>query len=260
MRCADVQTHLPDHLARSLPAATAEAVAAHLRTCEACAAEFEAAEDTWNRLEVIRSPRADSAAMRTRFDAALDEYQHGSAAPRRPRGWLARHGVQLAAAAAVLMVGVLIGRGLTPDPAPDPQIGEMRAELREMREMVTLSLLQQQSASERLKGITWTRQIDAPGNDVTAALLDALTHDPNVNVRLASIDALRRFAERDAVRRGAIDALAQQTSPFVQIALIDFVLEVTGREAADALRRLSMDPMVDEAVRARAARGLERLG
>jgi hypothetical protein len=166
----------------------------------------------------------------------------------------------LAAASAVLMVGVLIGRGLTPDPAPDPQIGEMRAELREMREMVTLSLLQQQSASERLKGITWTRQIDAPGNDVTAALLDALTHDPNVNVRLASIDALRRFAERDAVRRGAIDALAQQTSPFVQIALIDFVLEVTGREAADALRRLSMDPMVDEAVRARAARGLERLG
>lgn len=260
MRCEDVQTHLPDHLARSLTPAIAADVAAHLRTCEACAAELEAAEDTWNRLGVIPGPRANSAAMRARFDAALNEYQHGAGAPLRSRGRWARYGLQFAAAAALLILGVLIGRQTTPAPEQDPQIGEMRTELREMREMVTLSLLQQQSASERLKGVTWTRQIDAPGNDVTAALLDALMHDPNVNVRLASIDALRRFAERDAVRRGAIDALARQTSPFVQIALIDFVLEVNGREAADALRRLSMDPMVDEAVRARAARGLEQLG
>ena len=129
-----------------------------------------------------------------------------------------------------------------------------------MRQMVTLSLLQQQSASERLKGVSFTARIDQPGGEVTLALLDALMHDPNVNVRLATIDALRRFAARDNVRRGMIDALTRQTSPLVQIALIDFVVETNGREAADTLRRLSNDPMFDQAVRGRATQALQQIG
>jgi HEAT repeat protein len=129
-----------------------------------------------------------------------------------------------------------------------------------MRERVTLSLLHQQSASERLKGVAWSNQIDQPGDRLTAALLDALMHDPNVNVRIATVDALQRFADREAVRRGALEALAEQTSPIVQIALIDFVVEVNGPEAAETLRRLSMDPTVNEAVQARAAEGLAQLG
>jgi HEAT repeat protein len=81
-----------------------------------------------------------------------------------------------------------------------------------------------------------------------------------VNVRLATIDALKRFAASENVRRGAIEALTRQTSPLVQIALIDFVVETNGRDAAETLRRLSRDPTVDAAVRARAANGLEQVG
>ena len=256
MRCEDVQAHIPDYLNGGLPPATRDAVTAHVRTCAACAAEYEAAEDTWQRLGVVGVPAADSGAMRAHFMAALDEYQHtvGDRA-RRTHHWL-----PYAAAAAMLVVGVAVGRLSVAPPSQEPQIAEMRAELREMRQMVTLSLLQQQSASERLKGVTWTQGIDEPGVEITGALLDALMHDPNVNVRLASIDALRRFADREAVRRGAMEALPRQTSPIVQIALIDFVVDVNGREAADALRRLSMDAMLDEAVRTRATQRLEQLG
>jgi hypothetical protein len=73
--------------------------------------------------------------------------------------------------------------------------------MRQLREMVSLSLMQQQSASDRLKGVSWTGQLDRPSGEVVAALLDALMHDPNVNVRLATIDALERFASREDVRR-----------------------------------------------------------
>jgi HEAT repeat protein len=128
-----------------------------------------------------------------------------------------------------------------------------------MRQMVTLSLMQQQSASERLKGVTWTGQIDQPGSEVVTALLDTLMHDPNVNVRLASVDALRRFAERESVRRGAADALPRQTSPLVQIALIDFLVDVGGRESSTTFRGLSQDPMLDQAVRERAAWALQQV-
>ena len=129
-----------------------------------------------------------------------------------------------------------------------------------MRQMVTLSLLRQQSASDRLTGVSWTDRIDEPGAEVVTALLDALAHDTNVNVRLATVEALRRFAERDTVRRGVVDAFDGQTSPLVQIAVIDFLVEADGPNSANLLTRLSEDPRLDEAVRMRAARGLQRVG
>jgi hypothetical protein len=258
MECEDVQAQLPDHLAGGLSAAAGEQVDEHLRTCAACAAEFEAGEDTWQRLAAIPAPRADSRAMRARFDAALEEYEHGAVLSKR-RAPLRQYGLQFAAAAALVVIGVTIGRETAPPPPPDPQIGEMRTELREMRHMVTLSLLQQSSASDRLKGVTYTSQIEQPNRDIVAALLDRLRYDPNDNVRLATIDALKRFSGDAIVQRGAVDSFAQQTSPFVQIALIDFVVETNYREGAETLRRLSMDSMIDADVRARAAQGLREL-
>jgi hypothetical protein len=260
MECEDIQAHLPDHLAGSLPASQADAVAAHLATCPLCAAEFEELGQTWERLGDLPHHRVDSAGMRARFDAALETHHHGSTRRRLWPNSLTGYGLQFAAAAALLILGIALGRQLTPMPTVDPQIAEMREELRETRQMVTLSLLQQQSASERLKGVSYTSQIDQPGNEVTSALVDALMHDPNDNVRLSAVDALKRFAGHDEVRRGAVAALSRQTSPLVQIALIELVLEVGGSDAAGALRQMSGDPMVDAAVRARAAQGLAQLG
>jgi len=215
-------------------------------------------------LGTIGPHTADSSAMRSRFAASLDGFQGGltthSATRRTSR--LNAYGLQFAAAAAAVVIGVAIGRQTAPAPVttPDSQLTVLRDELREMRQMVTLSLLQQQSASERLKGVSFTNQIDQPDSQVTVALLDTLMHDPNVNVRLATIDALKRLSTRDVVRRGVIDALPRQTSPLVQIALIDFIVEKSGREATDTLRRLSMDDMLDAAVRARARQGLQQIG
>ena len=206
--------------------------------------------------------------MRARFDAAiaehdgrLDERFRLEAQPVAypARGWRARS-LAPASAAAALLVGILVGRQMTRPLLHDPEISALRQEVHDMREKITLSLMQQASASERLKGVTSTERMDQPGSEVVMALLDTLMHDPNVNVRLASVDALKRFAERDVVRRGAIDALPQQTSPLVQIALIDFLVEVNGRDSAGTLRRLSQDLMLDEVVRTRAARGLKQVG
>ena len=78
-------------------------------------------------------------------------------------------------------------------------------------------------------------------------------------MRLASVDALKRFAAQDAVRRGAVTALERQTSPLVQIALIDFVVEAGLPNAGGTLRRLAGNDMVHEAVRARAEQGLRQV-
>lgn len=129
-----------------------------------------------------------------------------------------------------------------------------------MRQMLTLSLLQQRSASERLKGVRWTEQLDEPDTEVVSALLDALAHDSSVNVRLGAVEALQRFGEQESVKRRVVSTLETQTSPLVQIALIDFALEAEGPASSSLLRRLSEDTALHETVRARAARGLQRVG
>lgn len=166
------------------------------------------------------------------------------------------------AAAAVLLLGIGIGRRTAQRvaPAADTQMAAMREELREMRQMMSLSLLQQQSATARLQGVISTRQIEDPRGEVIAALLDTLMYDPNANVRLATVDALKRFMDRDLVRLGTLAALPRQTSPLVQVALIDFVVESSGVDSAEALRRLSEDSTAADAVRTRAAQRLRELG
>jgi hypothetical protein len=223
--------------------------------------ESDELDATWRMLGAIDAPAPNSERMRARLDAVIDAVEH-THVPARP--WVFRtHVLQGLAAAAVLVLGVGIGwlaRSERTRPAETSEIAAMRSEMRDLREMVSLSLMQQQSASERLKGVSWTGQLDRPSGEVVAALLDALLHDPNVNVRLATIDALERFAARDDVRRGTIEAVQRQGSPLVQIALIDFMVKTHERESAPTLRRLAMDPQVNDAVRARAEWGLQQLG
>ncbi len=233
-------------------------------------AEAEALDDTWRMLGAVGAPAPDSERMRARLDALIEAVEQTPAAarPRSIRGRV----LQALAAAATLAVGIGIGwiahagagisGGARPasDSTSASEIAAMRSEMHDLREMISLSLMQQQSASDRIRGVTWTGQLDRPSGEVVSALLDALMHDPNVNVRLSTIDALERFAARDDVRRGTMQAVERQPSPLVQIALIDFMVKTNERESAGILRRLAMDPMVNGAVRARAAWGLQQLG
>jgi hypothetical protein len=264
MECEAARAQLADRLAGALaPEASAE-LDEHLRSCATCAAEAIGVADTWALLGDVPAADADSAAMRARFDRMLNLSTSGQRPVRRllgeGGGWMT-HGLQAAAAVILVALGFLAGRQTVPAPVQDPALGELREELRATRQMVSLSLLQQQSASERLRGITYTSQIDRPGGELVSALIDTLLHDPDVNVRVRTIDALKRFADRTNVRRAAIDALTEPaSSPLVQVALIDFLVEANERDSTPSLRRLADDTMADKAVRARAALGLQQIG
>lgn len=176
-----------------------------------------------------------------------------------------RPAMQMAAALLVAVAGFGAGR-LWPGSSPHTELArsevtELRQELRDMRQMMTLTLLQQQSATERLRGVSWSSQVDRPGSPVLDALLDTLARDPNVNVRLASIEALTQFGQDARIRRGMVDELAtnRQDSPLVQIALIDALVGMKERESVGAMRTLAADQKVNEAVRQRATWGADTL-
>ena len=85
-----------------------------------------------------------------------------------------------------------------------------------MRQLVALSLMQQQSASDRLRGVSWAYRAEPSDREVLGALVTAVNHDANVNVRLAAVDALRRFSASPETGRAALQSLSKQTTPIVK--------------------------------------------
>jgi hypothetical protein len=229
-----------------------------LQGCEACAAIHRGIAST---LAIVGEPSVPE--RDERYGLEVWQRLRHNLPPREPVWgfWWYRPAL-VAAVAMVVVAAFLVGRFSTspvPTPPPSDNLTELRAELRDMRQMLTLSLMQQQSATERLRGVSGSAQIDSPGAEIVRALLDTLMHDSNVNVRLASVDALRRFSMQDVVRKGTVQALEQPEFPLVQIALIDFMVETKEKQAVDALRRLSEDAKANEAVRSRAAWGVQQL-
>jgi hypothetical protein len=236
----------------------------HLQECGPCAATYRDIARTLALVGDLEVPERDD-----RYGLEMwQRIRHDLPPQEQPwfMGLMAWHRFALVGAAALLLVGAFVAGLYWPRPGAASQdalqasnLAEVRGELHQMREMLTLSLMQQQSATERLRGVSGSAQIDQPGNEIIRALLDTLMHDSNVNVRLACVDALRRFSRQDQVRRGTIQALNESAFPLVQIALIDYLVETKDKDAVDALRRLSEDLMANEAVRGRAVWGLQQL-
>jgi HEAT repeat protein len=138
------------------------------------------------------------------------------------------------------------------------EIARLREEVASTRAMVALSLLQQQSATERLRGIDYSGRVSAEP-EIVAALIQAVDHDPSVNVRLAAIDALSKASGDSAVLRSLTASLSRQDSPMVQAALVDYLADAHDRQAVGTLRQLDAQPALDPAVRARTQVALREL-
>ena len=148
-------------------------------------------------------------------------------------------------------VGVFAGLRLAGPKPPSPDFVAMQSELTSMKQLVVLSMLQQQSASARLEGVTWSTREQQLDPQVLSALLHTLRYDASVDVRLAALDALSRHGRQPQVLKGILDSLQQDQSPLVQVALIDLMLEWRDRNAAHRLQELEQTPNLNPTVRQR---------
>ena len=163
------------------------------------------------------------------------------------------------AAAALLLAGIGFGTLLGPAGTFGSKLAGLEREVDEMRQTAALSLLRQPSSSERILGVSYSEQISAPGAPTIEALLRALDTDSSVNVRLAAVDALYLFANDPGVKDGLIASLGRQTTPVVQVALIDLLIEIRERRAVEALKSLIGDERNHPEVRKKAEAGVKSL-
>jgi hypothetical protein len=209
--------------------------------------------EIWDQLGELPQPEP-SPALRARF------YQKLNAAGRaRPTFWSRALIWQVAAAGVIFALGLGVGRMQSPQPAKPTEISQLRSQVEGLRQTVALSLMDKPSASSRLEGVEWGSQVAKPDEELIGALLTTLNQDPNINVRLASLDALEKFTSNSKVRQALVQSIAKQESPLLQIALIDALVHIHDRAAAEEFKQLSGNTQVNTMVRQRAQWAVEKL-
>jgi len=256
MTCEETPALLADRLLGQSSATDERRLEAHLATCAACRAEVAASAELWTDMGALDTV-VPHERLRARFHAALAAYEardSGHWLDRMLERWWPRQpALQAGLAAALLLVGVLIGQRLPS--STDGEVAALRSEVR----TVGLALLDHQSASERLLGVAWSQRTEqAP--EVVNALLERVQYDASVNVRLAAVDALRSRTSRPEVDAGLALALQQQDTPLLQVALTDALLESGSAEAIEAVRRMLTRDDLDPAVREYAQTALTEAG
>ena len=278
MNCQQIEELLPDYLQGALTSARAEEVEQHCEHCAGCAQDIV----MWKQLAALPQEKP-SAESRERFDAMLHSYvataatnaattAPAHATPNIPQhaatkpvwnflDWLRSPMGAVAWSAALILFGVLIGTSVRNRTTSDPtnELASLHAEVTSMRQLVALSMLQQQSASERLQGVSWSTREDHLDPQVQLALMRTLRSDGSVDVRLAALDALSRHASQPLVRKNVLDALQEQQSPLVQVAMIDQLTEWRDPGAAQRLRMLEQTPNLNPAVKQRAEWAIAKL-
>jgi hypothetical protein len=266
MKCEEIAELLPDYLQDGLPEENKKIVERHLESCVECG---EVA-GLWKKLALIPDEQP-SPAGRARFEAMLQAYQAGQGREvvtrRTDKGaslwsvfeWMRSPVGAVAWSIALVALGTYMGLQLGSAKSNSKDLAAMHTELTNMRQMVALSMLQQQSASQRLEGVTWTRREEHLDPQVLSALVHTLRYDPSVDVRLAALDALSRHSGQPQVKKTVVDALQEQQSPLMQVALIDQLVEWRDAEAAPGLEKLRQLPNLNPTVRQRADWAISKL-
>jgi hypothetical protein len=280
MNCQRIQESFLDYQAGALPAADSAAIREHLKSCLTCQREWAGLQTTL--LQLDRLPVEEpSPRLRANFYTMLEEHRRAADEPspfalmrsRVDRFFEvllpSRPAWQFAFSFTLLAAGLVLGARYlhqaapaavqVVDPATAKELADLRAKVDSMGQLVTYSLLQQQSTTDRLKGVLATLDLKAPDQKVLNDLIGALAFDPSTNVRLAAVDALYPHADSAVVRASIPALLDREQSPLVQVAMINFVAASGDRDAAPSLEKLVRNETIDKAVREAARRALAQL-
>jgi hypothetical protein len=267
MNCGRFQEMLERECVGALDPVDREALDLHLGECSACREEREHLHSLWKDLSQIPL-KEPSHQVHARFYAMLEGYRHGSERSsakslqggqflRAIRPWF-RPALQFGMGVMLILLGGIAGYWIRSNTNGHEELAGLRAEVGVTRQMLAVALLSQSSASERLKGVSWSAQVNSPDSEFFETLYHTLNCDPNVNVRLAAMDALARFANYPKVRQNLVKSLSGQDAPLVQIMLIDTLVQLQERQSIEVFKQVIRDANQNPQVQERARWGLQQ--
>lgn len=216
-------------------------------------ADLHSERDQFRALAGLRTEDPIEAGDHNRlFGKIAAEEQFIGQQQHRWKQWTGQIAAGIALAITGFMGGIWYGQVNTVT-----EVAALREDFRTMHQTLLATQLQQASASGRIQAI----QASLSSNDqaVGEALVATLDTDPNVNVRLAAIEALGRFSDQTGVREALAATLRRQDHPMIQIAIINLLVRWDERKAVPELQRLVQSEQVDLVVRQQAEYGISQL-
>lgn len=163
---------------------------------------------------------------------------------------------RVAFATVFLVVGV-VGTVLYTSRITSPEVSQLTKEVSDLKEMMMLSLLEKESATERLRAVSLTNEMSSASKNVTEALIKTLNNDENVNVRLAALDALKPYVGDTSVRVALVKSIGQQVSPLVQVALAELMAAIQEKKSVKEFEQILKGERTPEEVKQRIKENLK---
>ncbi|TDQ11742.1 HEAT repeat domain-containing protein [Pedobacter metabolipauper] len=228
-------------------------------------------QQMWNLLDGLKTPEPGSD-MEIRFQGMLDHYKQTQLNKRSY--WMElwtgtisifnyRMQAQLAYSLILIAFSMAIGYSLSQNEAiktdETEKLAVLANQVDEMRKMMVVSLLENPSPTERLRAVNYTGEMDGADRQVIAVLLSTLNGDPNVNVRLVTLDALAKFSDQPEVRAGLIKSIIGQESPLVQVAMANLMMRLQEKRSVTPFKKLLEQEALNNAVRIKIEHTIDKL-
>jgi len=267
MNCEEIKALIIEYNDGTLNDEDVRRVDEHISSCEECSVEMADMKAILLKLDNFKMEEPPDNLKRN-FEGMIQSYSLGLKNKNESRHetigrwieswWPKRPLVQFMTTAAVLIIGLVTGLSLNEKTGQNEDIVQLKTDMTHLQKVVMTSLLNQSSAADRINGLSKTGQLKNVDNQFYSILLLLLNSDPNVNVRLAAVNALTNFADNEYVRHELIISLGLQSSPLVQVSLIDLLASIKETDSSSTLIRLINNPEVNENVKERARKALKK--
>ncbi|WP_226294158.1 HEAT repeat domain-containing protein [Aquimarina algicola] len=262
MKCSHIQDQLIDYIDKNLDESTFLEIKRHLESCDQCTHALQELQTVFEAINNEPTEVPDNS-LREGFEKMLEEEKQKINTPKtislhqnRKNYW--KKPLQIAAAIALLVSGYFLGKNQNTE-AFTQEIAVLEDEKLKMKETMTISLIQNESASKRLQAVSYAEEFTKPGNEILNALINKMHYDDHINVRLAAAEALVKFADKEIVRKAFINALNTEQDPSLQIELIQILVSIQEKRAIPSMEKLLQEEEVPDYVKDQVKIGLPSL-
>ena len=232
MNCKKTRSLLQSYVEKDLPNGKRTDIDRHLHDCIQCRQELEQIVELQGLIE-RQAEYEPPASLREQFNEALfDEIaQHDARERDRPATSFASLleavsvkslTFRFATAALVLACGIMVGYNLrAPDsePATSEVLAQLQQDMDEMKAIYLANALSLPRPSQRLQALV-AYEPTSFSPEATAAYLQALRRDSNVNIRLTALRILSEYSSRQDIRDELLDILKKEKEPLIQVSII----------------------------------------
>ncbi len=145
--------------------------------------------------------------------------------------------LKIAAAISLLLMSYFYGK-YQQSISVEEEFSSLRDENLKSKELAMLSFMENESASTRIKGVSYLDEFSQPGEEILDAIIARMKFDENTNVRLAAVEALENFTSSTKVKEELVMALGIEKNPTIQITIIQILVAIQEKKAIKPIQNL----------------------